>query len=196
MRIEIRSEQEMIISGYVNAVCRDSRPIHTQRGKVVEQIEAGVFRRAIERAENIDLRLNHNPDKNYASTSDGNLKLKEDAIGLRAEAVITDPVMIEKARKKEFRGWSFGAYMNKDRMEERAEDIPRRYIEDMELFEVSLIDYSMRPCYTGTSIEQRAEEEIVIEERSMEDEPEVVTPKKKPVDYAEYEKRVKECKGE
>ena len=86
--------------------------------------------------------------------------------------------------------------MNKDRMEERAEDIPRRYIQEMELFEVSLIDYSMRPCYTGTLIEQRAEEDIIIEERSMEDEPEVVTPKKKPVDYAEYEKRVKECKGE
>lgn len=195
MLIEIRADNTMKISGYVNAICRDSRPIITPRGKVVEQIEEGTFRRAIERAENIDLRLNHYKDKNYACTKDGTLKLKEDSIGLRAEAIISDPMMIEKAKKKEFRGWSFGAYMTADRMEERANDIPRRHVTEMELFEVSLIDYKKEPCYTGTSIEQRAENEIVIEERTFPDESTVETPEKT-IDYSEYEKKIKTLKGE
>lgn len=160
----------------------------------MEQIEQGVFQRAIERAQNIDLRLNHNPEKNYASTKAGTLKLTEDAIGLRAEAIVSDEALIKKAKNKELRGWSFGAYMNKDRIEERADAIPRRYIEDMDLKEVSLVDTRQSPCYTGTLIEQRADSEIITEERSMNDEPEVVTPEKKPIDYAEYEKRLNDVK--
>lgn len=198
LRAEIRADgMSMHISGYVNAICRDSRPIVTRRGKVVEQINQGVFADAIERAENIDLRLNHAKDKNYASTKDGTLKLYEDNIGLRAECDVTDEVLIEKARRKELRGWSFGAFMDKDRIEERADNVPRRYIERMDLFEVSLIDYKKNPCYTGTTIEQRAEDEIIIEERSINDETELVeTPKQKEkIDYSEYENRIESLKA-
>ena len=200
MRVEIRADNSVKISGYVNAVCRDSRPIYTARGRAVEQIEAGVFQRAIqhaeERGENIALRMNHIQNRDYAGTLDGTLILKEDSIGLRAEAIVTDSEMFEKAKNKEFRGWSFGCYVTKDHMEERAEDIPRRHVQDMELFEVSLIDHRKNPCYTGTSIEERADTEVIIEERSMEDEPEVETPEKKHVDYSEYETRLSKCKGE
>ena len=194
MKIEIRSDNTMKISGYVNTVCRDSRPIITPRGKVVEQVEEGVFRRAIERAQDIALRLNHYK-KDYAHTSDGTLKLKEDSIGLRAEAVISDKEMIEKAKNKEFVGWSWGAYITKDEMEERADDIPRRHVKEMELFEVSLIDKRKNPCYTGTLVEQRAEEEIIIEERSFEADVTVETPQKT-INYSEYEEKIKELKGE
>ena len=38
----------------------------------------------------------------------GNLELYEDNIGLRAIATVTDEQVIEKARNKELRGWSFG----------------------------------------------------------------------------------------
>lgn len=194
MKIEIRSDNTMKISGYVNTVCRDSRPIITPRGKVVEQVEEGVFRRAIERAQDIALRLNHYK-KDYAHTKDGTLELKEDSIGLRAEAVISDKEMIEKAKNKEFVGWSWGAYITKDELEERADDIPRRHVQEMELFEVSLIDKRKNPCYTGTLVEQRAEEEIIIEERSFEVDVTVETPQKT-VDYSEYEEKIKELKGE
>ena len=194
MKIEIRADNTMKISGYVNTVCRDSRPIITPRGKVVEQVEEGVFRRAIERAQDIALRLNHYK-KDYAHTKDGTLELKEDSIGLRAEAVISDKEMIEKAKNKEFVGWSWGAYITEDEMEERADDIPRRHVKEMELFEVSLIDKRKNPCYTGTLVEQRAEEEIIIEERSFEVDVTVETPQKT-VDYSEYEEKIKELKGE
>lgn len=195
MRIEIRSDNTMKISGYVNAVCRDSRPIVTLRGKVVEQVEEGVFRRAIERAEDIALRLNHY-DKDYAHTKDGTLILTEDSIGLRAEAIIADKELIDKAKKKEFVGWSWGAYITKDEMEERADDIPRRHVKEMELFEVSLIDRRKSPCYTGTLVEQRAEEEIVIEERSFKDENVEIETHKKAIDYSQFEEKIKKYKGE
>ena len=65
----------------------------------------------------------------------------------------------------------------------------------MELFEVSLIDKRKNPCYTGTLVEQRAEEEIIIEERSFEADVTVETPQKT-VDYSEYEEKIKELKGE
>lgn len=196
MRIEIRSDNTMKISGYVNAVCRDSRPIVTLRGKVVEQIEEGVFRRAIERAEDIALRLNHYDNKDYAHTKDGTLKLNEDSIGLRAEAIISDKELIDKAKKKEFVGWSFGAYITQDEMEERADNIPRRHVKEMELIEVSLVDRRKNPCYTGTSVEQRAEEEIIIEERSFEDANVELETNKKTIDYSKFEEKIKKYKGE
>ncbi len=55
--------------------------------------------------------------------------------------------------------------MNQDELEERAENIPRRHVRDLDLFEVSLIDEKLSPCYVGTSVEQRANQEIIREQR-------------------------------
>lgn len=48
MQIEFRADGARI-SGYVNAVERQSRPVMTPMGRVVEEIEAGAFARALER---------------------------------------------------------------------------------------------------------------------------------------------------
>ena len=157
MKIEIRNDKA-VVSGYVNAVGRDSRPITDVRGKFVEQIEPGAFRASLERSENVDLLLNHDKSMVYASTKDGSLKLTEDSIGLRAEAVLSDAEMIRKARSGEFRGWSFGMYVGDSAMEERAEGIPRRHVKSLNMFEVSLIDKSRIPCYVGTSVEMQLNE--------------------------------------
>ena len=45
MKIEVRSDH-VLISGYVNAVGRDSRPLPSPTGKFVEMVEPGVFRAA------------------------------------------------------------------------------------------------------------------------------------------------------
>ena len=82
MRIEVRSDK-VIIDGYVNAVGRDSRPVIVEkRGRVVEQIVPGTFSKAIKRAKNIKILLNHLENREIGSTQDGNLKLYEDNIGL------------------------------------------------------------------------------------------------------------------
>lgn len=185
-KIELRSDSA-IISGYVNAVGRESRPISSPTGKFVEQVEPGVFRTALTRSTNVDLLLNHDPNKKLGSTATGELKLEEDNIGLRAEAVVRDAEVIKKARNGELRGWSFGMYVNKAEFEQRAEKLPKRYLQDIDIFEVSIIDKSCLPVYAGTSVECRAENEVMAETRANVEEVETVN--KIPPDLSEYEKR-------
>lgn len=195
MRIEIRSDS-VLLDGYVNAVDRDSKPVITPHGKVVERIEPRAFQRALERAENVDLLLDHNPKRNLGSTKQGNIKLFEDNIGLRAICTVTDAEVIQDAKDGKLKGWSFGEYVNKDSIEQRANDIPRRIVSDLDIFEVSIIK-DLTPCYTATSIETRAEKEVIIEQRSNEFraviENMVETPKET-IDYSEYENRIKKPK--
>lgn len=164
MRIEIRNDG-VILDGYVNAVQRDSKPIPSLRGKFVEQIQPRAFERALERTDNVDLLLNHNKNRRLGSTKDGNLQLFEDNIGLRAICTVNDADIIEKAKNNELRGWSFGFYANKDRWENTDGGIQRRYVEDLDLFEVSIIDNTKTPAYVATSIEKRNDEEIIAENR-------------------------------
>lgn len=193
MRIEIRSDS-VILDGYVNAVGRDSRPVMTPRGKCIEQIEPRAFEKALNKADNVDILLNHDKNRKLGSTKEGNLELFEDNIGLRAIATVTDPEVIEKAKKKKLKGWSFGQYVNKDRIEERSDDIPRRYVEDLDLLEVSIIDDRLNPVYTATSVEMRADEEVVNEQRGNEFR--AITIDNISVDYSEYEEKIKKIKGE
>ena len=188
-KIELRSDS-VTISGYVNAVGRESRPISSPTGKFVEQVEPGAFKTALTRATNVDLLLNHRTEKKLGSTATGELKLDEDNIGLRAEAVIHDAEVIEKARKGELRGWSFGMYVNKAEIEQRAEKVPKRLLHDIDIFEVSIIDTSCLPVYAGTSVECRAESDVMAETRSSDEEVETVN--KIPPDLSEYEKRAVE----
>ena len=185
-KIELRSDS-VTISGYVNAVGRESRPISSPTGKFVEQVEPGAFKTALTRATNVDLLLNHKTEKKLGSTATGELKLEEDNIGLRAEAVVCDAETIEKARKGELRGWSFGMYVNKAEIEQRAEKVPKRHLQDIDIFEVSIIDTSCLPVYAGTSVECRSESDVMAETRFNDDEVETVN--KIPPDLSEYEKR-------
>lgn len=171
MKIEIRAN-EAIVEGYVNAVARDSRPIPSPRGKFLEQIIPGTFRRALERDPNVELRLNH--DRLLGSTENDNLELYEDNIGLYARATITDEEIIQKAREHRLRGWSFGFQNPAVRWEETASGMSRRYIEDLDLREVSILDDRKTPAYIGTSIELRDEAEVLTEHRYQEEKPEVL----------------------
>lgn len=197
MRVEIRSDS-VIIEGYVNAVARDSRPMRDKKtGKrFVEQITPGVFERAIKRND-VDLLLNHDPLRVLGSTKT-NLTLYEDNIGLRARAEITDAEVIQKAREKKLRGWSFGFYERDASEEDLPNGLQRRYIEEMELEEVSIIDEKKLPCYAGTSIETRAAGEEVLTPEPLEvraDYVEVEAPKET-IDLSKYQKRITELEKE
>ncbi len=161
--VEIRSDG-IYLDGYVNAVDRDSRPIPSADGSFIERISPGAFNDALERAENVDLMVDHK--KKIGSTKDKDLKLFEDSIGLRAQCVIKDPETIQKAREKKLRGWSFGFIALSKRAEETSTGLKRRIIDKLNLLEVSIIDDKMIPCYVGTSIEERAEGNEFIEIRA------------------------------
>lgn len=196
MRIEIRNDS-VLIDGYVNAVARDSRPIPSSRGKFIEQIVPKAFERALGKGNNVDLLLNHNKDKKLGSTSEGNLELFEDNIGLRAICTVTDPEVIEKAKNKQLRGWSFGFYSDKDHWEEK-DGIQRRFVDELELTEVSIIDNTKTPAYIATSIETRDDKEIIKETR--EEDFRAITEdisakeeekrEEKSIDYSLYEKEI------
>ena len=194
MQIELRNDR-VIIDGYVNAVGRDSRPIRCQTGDFVEQVEPGVFRKALARAKNVELLLNHRKDRRLGSIADGSLTLTEDNIGLRAHAEVTDAETIQKARNKQLTGWSFGMYVNDSEMEQRSNTIPRRRLKDIDIFEVSVIDNTMLPCYAGTSVECRAEGDALVETRAFDDTVEVneVLPDDY---YSEHERRLEQLRAE
>lgn len=178
MNVEVRGET-VVITGYVNAVERYSKPItDTLRNKVqtfIERIKAGVFKTALKRNDDVKVLLNHDWSRELANTKDGSAKLEEDNIGLRAEVTITDADVVEKARQGKLVGWSFGFYPNADEVGAEGNNVTRT-LTDLDLAEVSILDDTKSPAYYGTSIEARCEggrrmevrEEILNEEEVQE----------------------------
>lgn len=164
MRAELRADG-LHISGYVNIPGRQSRPVATPYGRVIEIIEQRAFARALERAGNINMLRDHDPLRILASTQAGTLSIREDAVGLRAESVVTDPETIEDARRGRLRGWSFNIRNPKDTLEQRAEGLPVRHITDLDMDEISLIVNKV-PVYSSNSIEVRADAEEAVEYRA------------------------------
>ena len=130
-------------------------------------------------------------EKHLGSLADKNLELFEDVIGLRAICTVTDPEVVQKAREKKLKGWSFKMYVTDDEMEERAESFPLRHVKELDIEEVSIIDDRMTPCYIATTIEQRAEEEKTLSQRGLEFR--AVT--MEDIDYSAYEKRIEAVKS-
>lgn len=165
MKVEVRSNS-VILEGYVNVVLRDSRVLPSPKGRFIEIVEERTFAKAIERADNIFLLHNHKKDRVLGSIKDGNLELREDSIGLHARCEIRDGEVIEKAKNSQLKGWSFGFSTLKDRWTKDENGMDRRYLEDIVLHEVSILDVT--PAYIATSVEMRDEESTLIEQRSCE----------------------------
>ena len=58
MKVEIRNDS-VTIEGYVNVTHRDSKPLQSESGIFVEQIESNAFADALTRTDNVDLLFNH-----------------------------------------------------------------------------------------------------------------------------------------
>jgi HK97 family phage prohead protease len=188
MRIEIR-DNSVEISGYVNVPGKDSRTLPSPKGPFKEQIMPKTFERALGKAENVNLLLNHKSDRKLGSTKEGNLELYEDNVGLRAITTITDEEVIQLAKRGALQGWSFAFIANKDTWDDGKDGIQRRYVEDLDLLEVSIL--SVTPAYVATSIEARGDETVIIEQRNEESKSELA-PKKgekreELVDYSLFE---------
>jgi HK97 family phage prohead protease len=201
MKVEVRNDK-IIIDGYVNAVERESKVLYDTRGEFIEKIRAGVFQKALERADNVRVLLDHEKDRELADTKSGKAKLYEDNIGLRAIVEIDDTEVIEKARNNKLRGWSFGFLCNKEDRKTNEDGIEERVVRDLDLLEVSIIDDKKYPAYIGTSIEMRDDEVKIAEYRNADfskieirDEPEQQPEKEvEKIDYSDYEERLKKAK--
>lgn len=187
MKINIR-EDSVEIDGYVNAVERLSKPLNSRIGQFRERIKAGAFKRAIERNDDIHVLLNHDENRDLGSTKQGNLELHEDNIGLRAKATITDAEVIEKAKRGDLVGWSFG-FSDRDVDTRDENGMMTRDVKDLDLYEVSILDRSKVPAYDGTLIQARDANGDTVHlntgEVMADDKPEVT--EEKPADKTEEE---------
>lgn len=151
MRIEIRGNH-VLLDGYVNVVGRFSRTIRSSHyGEFIEQIVPKTFEKSLRNGLNVDLFFNH--EKKIGSFNDGNLELWEDNIGLRAIATVYDQEVIQKAKSGKLTGWSFKFQSIENRWETK-NGIKRRFIDELHLIEVSILD--ALPAYPGTSVEVRS----------------------------------------
>lgn len=157
MKIIIRNDS-ITIEGYVNAVERNSKPLMERGVKFIERIGAGAFKRALERAEDVRILLNHNWDRDLGGIKDGTLELEEDNIGLKARATITDPEVVEDGKNGNLVGWSFGFEDLPNGVEQLRDEesgLPLRKVKDLNLFEVSLLNRKKTPAYIGTLVNVR-----------------------------------------
>lgn len=158
-----------MIEGYVNVADRISKPIPNVRGSFREKVAQGTFNKALQKNNNVELRYNHK--RKLGDQEDGSLELREDNIGLYAKALVTDEEVIEKARKQELRGWSFGFSAVKDNWVQDGDTEIRR-LDDINLMEVSIL--SVSPAYSATSISMRSDADGLVEYRASEGDDEVV----------------------
>lgn len=157
MKITVRADS-VTIEGYVNAIERKSKELNERGVHFVERIAEGCFARAIKRAKDIRILLNHDRKRDLGGISDGNLELEEDAIGLKARATIYDPEVIEDARRGNLVGWSFGfndIAGGVKQLRDEETGLPLRVVSEIELEEVSLLNRKKTPAYKGTLVNVR-----------------------------------------
>lgn len=201
------NENSVEIEGYVNAVERTSKKLRDRLGEFIERIKVGAFKRALERAEDVRLLLNHDWTRDLGGISDGNLELYEDAIGLHASATITDKEVVEEAKRGELRGWSFG-FTDRDVENGEENGVTVRNVKDLDLYEVSLINRAKVPAYDGTLVAVRSADDSKALNVGDILESEVNTREETPkednhadenngaIDYTEYHKIIDEMKGD
>ena len=158
MELQNNEDGSYKIGGYINVTNRESETLYNKKnGKYFKEImTSGVFEDALERAEEIPLLLEHNWDEKLASTSLGNLKLREDNIGLRFEATIKDESLYQKIKAGIINSCSFGFKVLRERVECINSKLDRRFVDAIELLEVSLVK---NPAYVGSLCESRSYED-------------------------------------
>lgn len=185
LQVEIRADKKsMSVRGYVNVVGRDSRVMHDKTGPYIEQIMPGAFAKSLAAGGPVELRFDHQRTLGSTKNKD-ELELREDNIGLRASAVVTDSEVIAAANREELRGWSFGFVKKKEHWKTDEDGTRRRFVDELELREVSILDKT--PAYVATSIETREDGDVLVEFRADE-------PLEDGVDYIRQTESVTETK--
>ncbi|MFB5574715.1 phage major capsid protein [Bacillus cereus] len=162
--VKQNADGSLFVSGYVNETGTWSQVLG-RNTKFIEQIMPGAFKRALERAENIDFLYNHDKEKILASTEastetstkNGKLMLREDERGLYMEATISKTSWGKDAYQLIQDGiiqkMSFGFRALKDKVTKGTNGIYERVVHELELLEVSAV---RKPAYVQSSIQARS----------------------------------------
>lgn len=186
-------DNKLHIEGYVNISDKASRVISENGVKFVERVEPRCFQRALSKADNVELLLNHNENIKLGSISEGNISLKEDNIGLYIKADIDNTEAIRAYEEGGFNGFSYGFNTIKDDFRPWDNGVKLRTLRDINLIEVSLLDSKTTPAYYGTMVDVERRSEITKEVRNfVADELEEIDNSKELQELREYTEIIKE----
>jgi HK97 family phage prohead protease len=143
--VELRAEGDgMSFSGYAALFNEPSLPL-----PFTEIVKPGAFKRSLQSRNRMMLLWNHDTSNPLASTRNGSLQLVEDERGLKVTATLPDTTLgrdlATLIRISTIDAMSFGFSVKKDSW---SQDGQTRYLEDVSLYEVSLVS---TPAYEQTS---------------------------------------------
>ena len=154
-KLHANTDGTMTVSGYVNKTGQLSNVLGVTK-RFVEKIAKGAFSRAIQSAtRDIDFLAEHKSKLLLASTRNNSLKLTENEQGLFMEAAITPTWgkdYYELIDSGILRNMSFGFRTIKDSWKLLESNLYERTIEELELFEVSVV---RDPAYSQSTIAAR-----------------------------------------
>jgi HK97 family phage prohead protease len=143
--VELRAEGDgRTFSGYAAVFGEPSLPL-----PFTEIVKPGAFKRSLQSRNRMMLLWNHDTSNPLASTRNGSLSMVEDARGLKVTATLPDTTLgrdiAELVRTGVVDAMSFGFSVKRDTW---SQDGQTRYLEDVSLYEVSLVS---TPAYEQTS---------------------------------------------
>lgn len=161
--LEVRGEGDSkTITGYAAVFDKLSLPMFGFR----EKIARGAFAKSVEKD---DIRALWNHDANYVlgrNKKAKTLRLEEDEKGLRVEIDPPDTTwardLMTSIQRKDVSQMSFGFTTQKDSWDEENKDKIVRTLEEVNLFDVSLVTF---PAYPQTSVSLRSAEDVYNEYR-------------------------------
>lgn len=143
--IEMRATGDgRTFEGYASVFDQPSEPL-----PFIEYVKPGAFKRSLQSRNRMMLLWNHDSSNPLASTRNGSLQLTEDSTGLKVTATLPDTTLgrdvAELVRTGVIDSMSFGFSVKRDSW---SKDGQTRYLEDVTLYEVSLVS---TPAYEGTA---------------------------------------------
>ena len=143
--IELRAEGDgRSFTGYAALFNTPSLPL-----PFTEYVKPGAFKRSLQSRNRMMLLWNHDTSNPLASTRNGSLQMVEDARGLKVTATLPDTTLgrdiAELVRTGVVDSMSFGFSVKRDSW---SQDGQTRYLEDVSLYEVSLVS---TPAYEATA---------------------------------------------
>ena len=125
-------------------------------GSFSEVIVSGAFTRALNEGQDVRALVEHDPARIIGRTKNNTLELREDEKGLFTRIELPDTSvgrdLAALVERGDIDAMSFGFTVRSDRWE-RSEGKNVRYIEDVDLFDISAVSF---PAYPDTSIALRS----------------------------------------